>query len=216
MASALQRGGHLPASPMPRRRRALLLTAFFGGVWLCAVGFGLRLLLDYETTPGGSVQTPETWPAHSTLSRSASGTTLVMLAHPRCPCTEASIAELAQVMAGAHAPVSAQVLFLKPTGSGADWDDTSLRKNASAIPGVMVISDLDGAEAKRFGAETSGHTLLFASDGRRLFSGGITQARGHAGRNAGETAILALINNKPADRSTTQVFGCSFAAPRDS
>ena len=73
-----------------------------------------------------------------------------------------------------------------------------------------MVSDLDGAEARRFGAETSGHTLLFDLDGNLLFSGGITQSRGHAGGNAGESAIVSLVNTRTADRARTLVFGCSL------
>jgi hypothetical protein len=74
-----------------------------------------------------------------------------------------------------------------------------------------VIFDPDGVEARRFGAETSGHTLLFAGDGRLLFSGGITASRGHAGDNAGESVIVALVNNQTPALTRTLVFGCSLA-----
>jgi hypothetical protein len=133
-----------------------------------------------------------------------------MLAHPRCPCTRASMSELAKIMARLQGKVRAYVLFLKPQDSGADWDDTDLRRSASEIPGVTVLSDLDGAEARRFGAETSGHTLLFDPGGQLLFSGGITESRGHAGGNDGESAIVSLVNNHSADRAKTFVFGCSL------
>ena len=102
------------------------------------------------------------------------------------------------------------MLFLKPKNSDANWEDTDLRRSAAEIPGVSVVTDIDGAEAQRFGAETSGHTLLFASDGRLLFSGGITESRGHAGGNAGENAIVSLANTHAADRAATFVFGCSL------
>jgi hypothetical protein len=72
------------------------------------------------------------------------------------------------------------------------------------------VTDADGSEARRFGAETSGHTLLFDPNGSLLFSGGITASRGHAGRNAGESAIIAAVNGKRTDRTGTPVFGCSL------
>ncbi len=133
-----------------------------------------------------------------------------MLAHPRCPCTRASIGELARITAQVQGRVSAYVLFLKPPASGSDWEDTDLRQTAATIPGVTVLSDVDGAEAHRFGAETSGHTLLFDTDGQLLFSGGITQLRGHAGDNAGESAVLSLVETHTAERAQTFVFGCSL------
>lgn len=118
--------------------------------------------------------------------------------------------ELAKVMARVQGKVRAYVLFLKPQDSDTSWDDTGLRRSAAEIPGVTVLSDTDGAEAQRFGAETSGHTLLFDKAGRLLFSGGITESRGHAGGNAGESAIVSLVNTHTSDRTKTQVFGCSL------
>lgn len=113
-------------------------------------------------------------------------------------------------MAGAQGKLDAYVLFFKPNHSGSDWDETTLRVSAATIPGVKMLSDVDGVEARRFGAETSGHTLLFDRNGHLLFNGGITHWRGHDGANAGERAIVSLINHQPAARSSTFVFGCSL------
>ncbi len=133
-----------------------------------------------------------------------------MVAHPHCPCTAASIGELAQIMARFQGKVAAYVLLVKPKESGRDWEETGLRRSAEAIPGVKVVVDHDGVEAGRFGAETSGHTLLFGADGRLLFSGGLTASRGHAGANAGENALLALLNYQTPAQDRTLIFGCSL------
>jgi hypothetical protein len=115
------------------------------------------------------------------------------------------------MMAHIQGKVSAYVLFLKPDGSSGEWDNTNLRRNAAAIPGVKVLSDIDGIEARRFGVKTSGHTLLYARDGRLLFSGGITDSRGHAGDNTGQRAIESLFNDVNPVRASTFVFGCALA-----
>jgi hypothetical protein len=183
-----------------------------GLIWVVSLGFGVRALLSYESAPGGVGAVPKSWPANSKIQRATDRATLVMLAHPHCPCTRASVGELARLMAQVQGKATAYVIFLKPTNSGADWEESELRRSAAKIPGVTVLSDVDGAEAGLFGAETSGHTLLFGANGEQLFSGGITASRGHAGDNAGEDAIASLINNgKPARRSTL-VFGCSLAS----
>jgi hypothetical protein len=114
-------------------------------------------------------------------------------------------------MARLQGKVYAYVLFLKPQPSGVQWEDTDLRRSAAAIPGVKVLSDVDGVEARRFGAETSGHTLLFGRDGRLLFSGGITESRGHAGDNTGEHSIESLVKDQVPARTATSVFGCALA-----
>lgn len=186
------------------------MTALLGLGWAAGIAFGLRPLLEYERAPGRIGAVPNTWPSNSRIERATDRPTLIMLAHPRCPCTEASIADLEQMMARIQGKISAFVLFLKPQGGGDEWENTNLQRNAAAIPGVMVLPDIDGVEARRFGVETSGHTLLFARDGRLLFSGGITESRGHAGDNVGQRAIESLLNNVKPLRANTFVFGCAL------
>ncbi len=195
---------------LQRRTKRILVTSLFAILWIATVAFGLRAFFHYENTPGRVGALPRAWPA-SEIRRSSDRPTLVMLAHPRCPCTRASVGELAQIMARLQGKVAAYVLLVKPREAGRDWEDTDLRRSAEAIPGVTVLVDPDGAEARRFGAETSGHTQLFGTDGRLLFSGGITASRGHAGGSAGESAIIALVNHQTPAQTETLVFGCALA-----
>jgi hypothetical protein len=197
---------------LPLRTKRIFATSLFAIVWIAAVAFGLGSLFHYENTPGPVGVLSQEWP-NTQIERANDRPTLVMLAHPRCPCTIASVAELARIMARLQGKVAACVLLVKPNESGPDWEETSLRRSAEAIPGVKVIFDLNGVEARRFGAETSGHTLLFGADGHLLFSGGITASRGHAGDNAGESAIVALVNNQTPPQTQSLVFGCSLANP---
>lgn len=195
---------------MHQTTKRILATSFFAIGWIVAVAFGLRILFQYENTPGRIGALPRMWP-ESRIVPATDRPTMVMLAHPRCPCTAASVGELAQIMARLQGKVATYVLLVTPKNAGRAWDDTSLRRSAESIPGVTVVFDIDGTEAGRFGAETSGHTLLFASDGKLLFSGGITGSRGHAGDNAGESAIISLVNNQEPPRTRTLVFGCALA-----
>jgi len=195
-------------APWARRARVLLLLGTIS--WLLVIVFGLWILWGYENSPGKAAAPPHQWPADSKIQPARDHPTLVILAHPHCPCTRASMEELAKVMARVQGKVTAYVLFYKPQEFGTDWENTELRQSAAQIPGVIVLSDFDGAEARRFGAETSGHTLLFNPSGHLLFSGGITQSRGHSGDNAGESAIVSLVNNHVSQRANTFVFGCSL------
>jgi len=190
--------------------KRILATSLFAVIWIAAVAFGLRALFQYENTPGPIGAVSPKWP-NTEIERATDRPTLVMLAHPRCPCTVASVAELARIMARLQGKVAAYVLLVEPVETGSDWENRNLQRSAEAIPGVKVVFDHDGVEARRFGAETSGHTFLFGGDGRLLFSGGITTSRGHAGDNAGESAIVALVNNQTPARTQTLVFGCSLA-----
>jgi hypothetical protein len=190
--------------------KKIFVTTLLGATWITALAFGGHALIKYETTPGPVGPVAANWPSVSVVARQTDKPTLVMFAHPHCPCTRASIGELAQIMAHAVGKANAYVLFVKPPNAAADWDDTDLRASAAAIPGVTVVTDENGKEAARFGAETSGHTLVFDRNGALVFTGGITASRGHAGYNAGETAVLAALNQQTVERSRTPVFGCSL------
>jgi hypothetical protein len=179
-----------------------------GVVWLGGVTAGLGWLAVYDNNPGVPAHAPARWPADSRLAHDTTRPTLVMLAHPRCACTRASVGELAELMARAHDRPKAYVVFIKPAGTTSTWNDTDLWQSAAAIPGVSVIRDDDGRETERFGAETSGSTLLYDATGRLIFSGGTTGSRGHAGDNIGRASILALLNREQGLRANTSVFGC--------
>jgi hypothetical protein len=198
---------------MMKAKPKTILTVLLGLAWAGTAVFGGHALLKYENSPGKVGTVSSSWPADSKVQLANDRPTLVMAAHPQCPCTRASVAELAQVMAHVQGKVQAYVLFYSPRESGADWQNTDLRRTAAQIPGVTVLSDVDGAEAERLGAETSGHTFLFDPSGRLLFNGGITASRGHSGDNAGESAIVSLINDHTSKRSQTFVFGCSLKSP---
>jgi hypothetical protein len=193
--------------------KTILLTAVLGIIWAGGIAVGLRVLFNYETSPGRVGIAPASWPAYSSIASAKDRPTLVMLAHPHCPCTRASVSELAQLLARLQGKVQAYVLFYTPRDSDSQpkWEKTDLWRSAAQIPGVIVLSDFDGEEARHFGAETSGHTFLFATDGRLLFSGGITASRGHSGDNAGESAIVSLVNNHISARAQTFVFGCALS-----
>jgi len=181
--------------------------------WLVIISAGLWILWGYENTPGKAAEPPQQWPAASRIQPARDHATLIMLAHPHCPCTRATIGELASIMAHSQGRLTAYVLFLKPAGFFEDWEKTDLWRSAASIPGVNVVVDEEGAEAARFHAATSGQALLYDAGGRLLFSGGITGSRGHSGDNAGQSAIVSFVNSGAAQRRETAVFGCPLFDP---
>ena len=184
----------------------------FGILWLAAVGFGLNKLWHYENDPGIAADAPARWPADSLLKPASGGATLLMFVHPHCPCTRASVGELALLMARCQGRLNAYVLVIRPKEFSADWEKTDLWYSAAAIPGVTVAEDEEGAEAQRFHAATSGQTLLYNLEGILQFSGGITASRGHSGDNAGRSAIVSLLEEGSANQAQTLTFGCSLFA----
>ena len=181
-------------------------------LWLvCAVG-GLFVVWAYDNRPGKPATTESEWPANTSLERAADRPTLVLLAHPQCTCTRATLGELTEALARAESLPKTYVVFLKPSSMPDGWEQTDLWKTAAALPNATVVRDDDGREAERFGAATSGQTMLYDARGSLIFSGGITGARAHAGDNAGRSSIVALLNRQPATRASTSVFGCSLFA----
>ena len=198
--------------PRAKKARVLLLAGAIS--WLLAICFGLWILWGYENTPGKAAEPPKQWPADSKIQPARDHATLIVLAHPHCPCTRATIGELASIMAHSQGRLTAYVLFVKPAGFPDDWDKSDLWQSAGSIPGVTVVIDDEGAEADRFDAATSGQCLLYDAGGRLLFSGGITDSRGHYGDNAGQSAIVSFVNSGAAERTESVVFGCPLFDPK--
>jgi hypothetical protein len=118
--------------------------------------------------------------------------------------------ELNRILAQCSGKVAPHVLFFRPAGFSDSWARTGLWPSAAAIPGVTVQEDRDGAQARLFGAETSGYLVLYDTQGRLLFKGGITGSRAHAGDNAGENAVVSLLTGQPVSLTQTPVYGCSL------
>jgi len=182
-------------------------------VWLLAVALGLGVLVDYESGPGSAGTVPTTWPVESSFARDDATQTLILVAHPRCPCTRASVRELARALA--HAPDAARVhaLLLLPGDRDEEWArGGAIYPLLAELPGVEVHFDRGGAQARRFGAQTSGHVLLYDRRGRLSFSGGVTASRGHEGDSRGGRALRRLLEGDQSALHVAPVFGCQLFA----
>src|SRR6266852_246759 len=130
-------------------------------VWGLALGYGIRQLLLFSNSAGALAQPPAEWPAGAPIGPATDRATLLVFVHPQCPCTSATIGELALIMARGRDRVQATVFLYVPGSAGPQWTDTGLWRSAAAIPGVRVFADPDASRARRFGAQTSGQTLLY-------------------------------------------------------
>jgi hypothetical protein len=179
-------------------------------LWLPAVGYGFHRMLQYANTPGKLASPPEQWPSGAPVQPARGRATMIVFAHPQCPCSRATIGELAWIVTQAREKMEVTVFFYVPSTENLDWARTDLWRSANAIPGVRAVVDPDGMAARRFGASTSGQTLLYNAAGRLVFNGGITIARGHFGSNDGRDAIVVLLSGAVPLHKTTPVFGCSL------
>ena len=191
-----------------RRSACGLLVA----AWLAGLAVGFRPLLEHQTSPGDPGNAADAWPDGVGVPRSRGGSTLVMAAHPRCPCTRASLRELERLIADADGRLDARVLFYRPSGTTAEWSDTDLRRMAASIPNTRALDDPGGVEIARFGARTSGHAVLYDRSGHLRFRGGITPSRGHEGPNRGRDAILERLGDGPDTPACSPTFGCPIFA----
>jgi hypothetical protein len=182
-------------------------------LWVAALLFGARTLLNYEGTPGVPGRPPTQWPSQSYVMRPIGTYTLVMFAHPNCPCTRASLAELETIMTQLQGKLSAFVLFSIPGGSSAEVQASDLWRRSATIPGVQALYDQKALETERFGARVSGQTMLYDPEGRLAFSGGITDTRGHQGSNFGADAVIRTVTNGGSASFRAPVFGCALHDP---
>lgn len=196
--------------PLSSPRRPGRAAVALGAAWLALLGLGFWFLHCYGNTPGEAPAPPSHWPRASSLAPPTSRPVLLLFAHPRCPCTRATLEELAGILETHGVHLDTRVLFFRPAGGG--WGESDLWQRAAVLP-VAVAWDEGGREASRFGARTSGQVMLFAVDGSLLFSGGITASRGHVGPSAGRDALLALIDGTAASPASSAIFGCPLATP---
>lgn len=192
---------------MLQRKMILAAVATFS---LLGVAWGFTTLWRYESTPGAQARVADRWPTSSRLDRKRERFTLVLAVHPRCPCTRATIEGLAHVMERVQGRVSAYVLVFKPADAAAGWEVTDVWRSAAAIPGAVVVSDTDGDEAALFHAETSGLANVYDGDGRLVFTGGLTAARGRSGISVGQEQLIARVMTGRATTTVARVFGCAL------
>ncbi|MEZ6044668.1 MAG: hypothetical protein R3C11_03610 [Planctomycetaceae bacterium] len=177
-------------------------------LWTTGIAYALLVMWEYEMTPGEQTTAPANWPVQTGITFDHSRPNLLLFAHPRCPCTRATLEELSKLVTQCQDGVAVEVWFYVPENSTRDWLQTDLWESAMAIPGVEVQADINGVEAKRFHARTSGSAVLYDSNGSLLFQGGITASRGHVGDNSGRSAIQELILTGQSEKSDSFVYGC--------
>ena len=182
-------------------------------IWGALIVFGAGTVLRYERTAGASGTPPSRWPVESAIARPSGKFILVMLSHPDCPCTKASLDELEIVMAETQREVSAVILFNRPGSTAAEVESSDLWKMAARIPGVTPIYDEHAAGVQSFHGYVSGQTMLYDPNGLLVFSGGITLGRGHEGYNGGVDAILRRVRGDRSAPISARVFGCALHDP---
>lgn len=198
----------------PRRRNLLLLLA---GLWLAGLVGGFAALQAYAGRPGELAEPGSaalTWlEAHRRPGRPL----VVMAVHARCPCTDASLAELGDFLARTRGTCDALLLRYSPDLASAATPGETRVLGGVAVP---LIADPAGRLAADLGALTSGSVILMDASGHIRFHGGLTLERGHRGRSPAQDAMLKLVESAgDSALRVAPVYGCplpaqnSFAPP---
>lgn len=183
-------------------------------MWAIIVLFGVGALASHSGAPGRSALAPPAWPAGLELGPNGS---LVLFAHPGCPCTRATLTQLARLRYETRQDAESAPQIYVILARGANEPDsglTALWRDSDPIPGVVAVSDSDGETRRRFGTYTSGQTLLYGSSGRLLFAGGLTASRGHQGDSTGLVRLREALRSHHA-QPTADVYGCPLFAQAD-
>ncbi|MGB7327026.1 MAG: hypothetical protein WBD31_19275 [Rubripirellula sp.] len=183
-------------------------------LWCLATGAGFIVVERYAHTPAELNHQVSQWPASGQLPTTTEKPTLVMFAHPYCPCTRASMSELARILSKCEEQVTASVVFLEYKGIDKPVTESVLWTQAKAIPNLHVAVDHQQRISKLFQASSSGETFLFEADGKLAYHGGITLSRGHAGDNAGHDAVVSILAQGTNRPITGPVYGCSLSRPQ--
>jgi hypothetical protein len=152
------------------------------------------------------------WPADSTIARMTGRPTLVLFLHPKCPCSRATVAELERlpVLVPSDALPDICVVAAAPRSTGDLWWSSPFLERAARLPNAHLVRDPGGVETELFGVRISGTVLLFDPAGNRLYAGGVTMSRGHAGDNVGLQAVTDLLVDHDADVSSIPPLGCAM------
>ncbi|MEM7478928.1 MAG: hypothetical protein AAF483_28430 [Planctomycetota bacterium] len=180
-------------------------------LWLAIVLSGLAGVTVYSTAIGRTGKVPEHWPETESIETLPGEGRLLVFLHPKCPCSRATVRELQRILVDKDTPRTEAIIYIPKQASTADqsWFRTDLIVSASKVSTVRW--DVDGALAKEFGALTSGHTLLFDAQGKRVFSGGVTSGRGHEGESPGKLALMEILSGSKKS-GEYPVFGCPIVA----
>ena len=196
-------------------RRPLWHYRVFGGIWLGCCLIGSLAVMRYDFTPGRLGPAQARWPNDTRLQRHEGTKTVVAFLHPRCVCTRATVTQLVRTLkAHPRAEVIAAVFVPEHPADRAGWEEGDYVKRLRAhVPSLRLVYDAGAAEAKRFGALTSGTVLVYDPEGHEVFRGGITNRRGGEEENPGLRRFARTLSEERQERAASSpVFGCPIIA----
>jgi len=179
-------------------------------LWAVACFAGFGALWVYANTEGDLGQPnvgwdlPEQFHAHTTLP------TLVVYAHPKCPCTRATFSELQRLQRDHRGDFVTRIIFFEPYHAPRTWRETDLWHQARNMTDTEAIADPGGMISQEAGARVSGTIALYSPREDVLFWGGITPSRAHEGESPGIISLRAILEGRSPLSRSSRVYGCSL------
>lgn len=184
-----------------KKKRVLLITVV--SLWVLAIAYFGAQMMAFDNTPGKPALAPAHWPSQTALTRTPDRKQLIMFVHPECTCTLASLEQLRRLETLTGNGIAAEIVL---------WHSAIAHKQRDwtvESGGAKVFDDQNGLEARRFGAQTSGQTLIYDESGQLAYAGGLTVFRAEAGGDPLLKQILRGIG-VPHQKTALEkaVFGC--------
>lgn len=182
--------------------------------WFVLIVLGMGWLALYSRTSADDLvyaaSLPEIGSPQGSVVAQSENLTVLCFLHPKCPCSVATLNELKTILAEANR--EATLYFYTPTElKREDWLNTKLVSEARQSPRFHIESDPDGRVADQYKVSTSGTVLMYGTNGKLLFGGGITSARGHTGPcDAGEALRARIVQPQAEAAYTYPAFGCAL------
>ncbi len=172
----------------------------------------MRWLYEESFTTGRALAAPPALPAAFASSSEGVGRfRLITAIHPRCPCSLATLENLAQLASRHPDQLRIDVLMFQPPHAEPAWTRGRAWDAAARIPGVTITPDLNGELAASLGAVTSGASVAYDPNGRLVMSGGLTPSRGHAGWSPGIGLIDEAIAGSAGAADPVPAYGCPLS-----
>jgi hypothetical protein len=180
--------------------------------WTAASVLSWSLLLSHTYQPVVATGGINEWPSSLEPTDRDGRIRVILFAHPLCPCTRATIAELDEALGSRRTNVNTTIVFVTAGLAEPDIYDSPTVAAARRLLNVTLRFEDNTAFASRIGATTSGELFVFDGAGKRVFHGGITAGRGHRGRSPGRERFEQALEGILVDHEESPLFGCRLPA----
>jgi hypothetical protein len=172
-------------------------------LWGVALATGFHKAMGWEFQPGQAAL-----PAHI-HAKPDERPLLIVVLHSQCPCSLATIENLTTLSVDQRHRLRIRFVF-----TGPDMETSPAAKKASSFAEAEKEFLSEAEVVGRYGARTSGQAFLYDVHGHLVFSGGLTEARGVAGRvSDGMSAIVDTLAGRSCLVSAP-VYGCALETPK--